>query len=78
MKQEIRDNELEDVVGGAVCVSESMKRISFTTLGEGYPLKCSYKEASEAVATLFAQNSSMSEAEFDQFVKKTFQNKGWI
>ncbi len=78
MKQEINENEIDQVVGGAVCISEAKNRISFSTLGEGYPLKCTYKEANSLVISLFGQHSDMSEKEFDQFVKQTFQNKGWI
>ena len=78
MRQEISENEINDVVGGAVCISEKRKRISFSTLGEGYPLKCSYRDANTYVATLFAQHPEMGEQEFDEFVKQAFQNKGWI
>ena len=78
MKQEINENEIDQVVGGAVCLSEKRKRISFSTLGEGYDLKCSYRDANVYVATLFAQHPEMGEQEFDEFVKNAFMSKGWI
>jgi hypothetical protein len=78
MKQMINENDLNQVVGGTVCLSEAKNRISFTTLGEGYAIKCGFKEARSLLSQLFAANADMTEAEFDQYVKSTFQAKGWI
>ncbi len=77
MREQINENALEEVVGGTVNLSEAANKIGFTTLHEGYTLKCSYKEAKKLVSQLFAAND-LSEAAFDKLVKKEFQARGWI
>lgn len=77
MREQITDLDLEEVVGGTVNLSEKANKIGFTTLHEGYVLKCTYKEAKKLVSSLFA-NNDLSESEFDKLVKKEFQSRGWI
>jgi len=78
MREEINDKDLEVVAGGAVLLSEKRNRINFSTLGEGYTLKIPYSQANDEVVKLYVQSSGMNENEFDLYVKKFFQNKGWI
>jgi len=78
MREAINDKDLEVVAGGAVLLSEKRNRISFSTLREGYDLKIPFAEANSTVISLYAQNYSMSEGEFDAFVKQYFKSKGWI
>lgn len=77
MREQINDLDLGEVVGGTVNLSEKANKIGFTTLHEGYVLKCSYKDAKKLVSQLFAANE-LSESAFDQLVKKEFQSRGWI
>ena len=77
MREIIPDNEISEVVGGVVNLSEAANKIGFTTLHEGYVLKCSYKEAKTLVSLLYAQNE-LSESGFDNLVKKEFMSRGWI
>ena len=78
MRKELIDNELEEVVGGTVNLSEKKNKIGFSTLGEGYTLKCSFKEARNLVATMFAANTDATEREFDTLVRDAFASRGWI
>lgn len=77
MREQINDVNLEEVVGGTVNLSQAANKIGFTTLHEGYVLKCTYQEAKKLVSRLFAENE-LSESAFDQLVKKEFQARGWI
>ena len=77
MKQELHDIELDEVVGGSVNLSEAANKIGFTTLHEGYLLKCTYKQAKGLLSSLYASND-LSEGEFDRLVKREFQSRGWI
>ena len=78
MRQEINDNQLDEIVGGTTCLSESQNRISFTTLNTGYPLKCDFKTARSFLVGLFAEYPDMTEEEFDRFARKEFRAKGYI
>ena len=78
MRQEISDNQLDTIVGGTTCLSESQNRISFTTLGCGYELKCDFKTARTFLVGLFAEYPDMTEKEFDTFARKQFRAKGYI
>lgn len=77
MKQELSDIELNEVVGGTVNLSEKANKIGFTTLGEGYVLKCTFKQAKGLLSSLYASND-LSEGEFDRLVKREFKSRGWI
>ena len=79
MKKEINDNELENVVGGTVIISNDYHNVGFSTLGEMYDLKnCTYKQARDFVDDLKAENSKLTDAEFDALAKQKLQAKGWI
>lgn len=78
MRQEINDLDLDKVSGGSVNLSEKKNKIGFDTLGEGYTLKCTYKEARSLVSSLFAANQDMTEKDFDILVRNQFKAKGWI
>ena len=78
MKQEINENQLDEIVGGTVCLSEAANRISFTTLRSGSALKCDFKTARNYLTQLFANNPDMTEEEFDKFARKQFKAKGYI
>jgi len=77
MREEIKDFELDEVVGGVVNLSQAANKIGFTTLHEGYVLKCSYQDAKKLVSKLFAENE-LSESAFDKLVKDEFLKRGWI
>ncbi len=78
MRQELNDNQIDEVVGGTTCLSETANRISFTTMGIGYDLKCDFATARSFLIGLFAQYPDMKEEEFDRFARKQFRAKGYI
>lgn len=80
MRHEITENEMDQVVGGVVCISESRMLIKFTDLNcETYPLKCTYNQANILALTLYEQyGSSTTAQEFENIVKQEFINHGWI
>ena len=78
MAHQLSDQELDDVVGGSVNLSEKKNKIGFDTIGEVYTLKCTFTEARTLVAKLFAENQDMTEQEFDIFVRDQFRDNKWI
>lgn len=79
MREQINENILEDVVGGTVIISKDHMVVGFSTTQEKYNLKnCEYRQVRNLVEDLKDANPSMGNAEFDAFIKKTLQSKGWI
>jgi len=78
MRAQIDEMDLDLVTGGTVKLSESKNKIGFTTLGEAYPIKCTFAQARDLVVKLFALNPDLKEREFDQLVKDAFTDNGWI
>jgi len=78
VSHQLSDQDLENVVGGSVNLSEKKNKIGFDTIGEGYTLKCTFKEAKTLVISLFAAHSDMGEREFDIFVRDEFRSRNWI
>jgi len=78
MRTEVNENDLELVAGGTVVVSD-MGKVGFTTIGRKYKLQnVGWREARNYAEELHDSHSSMSNAEFDQFVLNEFARKGWI
>ena len=77
MRQELNDQDMNEVVGGTVNLSEAANKIGFTTLHEGYTLKCIFDEAKKLVSKLYAEND-LSESAFDKLVKQEFSDRHWI
>lgn len=78
MKKELNANELEQVSGGTVRINDRMQ-IGFSTLNEAYTLKnCTFREARDFAEDLLAANQTMSNSEFDAFVKQQLIDKGWL
>lgn len=78
MAQLLNDQELEDVVGGSVNLSQKKNKIGFDTIGEVYTLKCTYQVARAAVTKAFAEHQDMTETEFDTYVRDLFKDNKWI
>lgn len=81
MRQEIKETELEEVVGGTVKISESRMKIKFTEIcgSTSFQLKnCTFSEATVLAATLYGQYASKSAAEYETACKAAFEAKGWI
>lgn len=80
MKQQINENELEQVVGGTIKISESRMQIKFTEISgsQAYNLKCSFSDATVLVAQMYAQYAGKPAAEYEKACKAAFQAKGWI
>ena len=80
MRQAINDQELEEVVGGTVKISETRGQIKFTEISgsKAYNLKCSFSDAMVLSAQMYAQYASASAAEYETACKAAFEAKGWI
>ena len=79
MREQINDQEMENVVGGTVIISKDYNNIGFSTTREKFDLKnCTFKQARNSVDDLLEEHPEMSNAEFDNFVKNAFKAKGWI
>ena len=79
MREQINDQEMENVVGGTVIISKDYNNIGFSTTREKFDLKnCTFKQARNYVDDLLEEHPEMSNAEFDNFVKNAFKAKGWI
>lgn len=79
MKQELNEQELENVVGGTVIISQDYMVISYTTIGKKKQLRnCSYRQARDYVDDLFDQNPGLSGQEFDQLCYDKMKAKGWV
>ena len=77
MREMINNEDLIQIAGGRVNLSRSKNKIGFTTLGEGYVLKCSFADARDLLTGLFAQYDT-TEEKFDRIVKDEFKSRGWI
>lgn len=80
MRKELNEQELDQVVGGTVKISESRKAIKFTEItgSTSYSLKCSFSEATILAAQLYAQYAGKSAREYETACKAAFEDKGWI
>ena len=79
MRTEIKDNQLDNVVGGTVIISKDYNVIGFTTLGEKFNLVgVDARTARNFVEELLDANRDMTNAAFDAFCKEQLQAKGWI
>lgn len=78
MGHQLTDQDLENVVGGSVNLSEKKNKIGFDTIGEAYTLKCTFKEAKTLVLTMFADYPDLSERDFDIKVRDEFRDRKWI
>lgn len=79
MRQELNDNEMNNVVGGTVIISYDYMKIGFDTLKEMYDLKnCTYFEATAFRDELIINHKQMTNQAFDEYCKAQFQAKGWI
>ena len=79
MREQLNEQDIENVVGGTVVISKDKMAVGFSTTKEKYSLKnCTYKQARNLVDDLLDDNPNLSNAEFDQLAKKTLQSKGWI
>lgn len=78
MREQINNEELEQVVGGIVRVNGNRKRVGFTTLGEAYDYKCSYSEALGLAADMYEQYKNGSQATYETAVKNEMRHRGWI
>ena len=79
MKIAINENDLDQVVGGTVCISESRMQIKFTALGaERYNLKCTFNQANILALTMYEEYKDKSAVEYEEAVKAALQAKGWI
>lgn len=79
MRHELKEEQLEQVVGGTVEFSGSKMRIGFTTLGEGYNVvNCSSSDAMDLVMTMYLTYKSQGDLVNEQKTKEAFMAKGWL
>jgi len=79
MRKELSDIDVEQAVGGTVVISKDFMKIGFSTLGVRKKLKnCTFRDARNKVDDLYEANPGLSDQEFDQLVKDSFEQLGWI
>lgn len=79
MREQLNEQDIENVVGGTVIISKDNMVVGFSTTKEKFNLKnCTYKQARNLVDDLLDENPTLGNAAFDKLVKQTFQSKGWI
>ena len=80
MKKELNENELDQVVGGTIKISESRGQIKFTEIcgSKAFKLTCSFSDATVLAAQMYAQYAGQSAAQYETATKAAFEAKGWI
>ena len=79
MREQINENELNEVVGGTVVISRDKMRVAFTSTRERFNLmNVDFKTARNLADELWENNTTLGDAEFDALVKSEFQARGWI
>ena len=79
MRNELNNDELDQVVGGTVCISESRMLIMFTDLGATrYKLKCSFNQANMLALSMYEDYKDKSSVEYEEACKAAFIEKGYI
>ncbi len=79
MKEQINEQDIEQVTGGTVVFNKRWGNVSFSTTGDKYTLKnCSVDDAWSLVERLRETHRNLSEEEFDNLIRTTFEGKGWI
>lgn len=79
MRQELNDNQMEQVVGGTVRFSGSVMKIAFTVRGEQFDVKnCEDWEAMALISQLYGQYKTEGNRVFETKTKEAFEARGWI
>lgn len=79
MREQIDEQNLEQVVGGEVIINGNRMNVAFSTLKKAFRLKnCTYTDAMYVAMSLYEQNKDLSPQEYDTLVMNTFSDKGWI
>jgi hypothetical protein len=79
MRTKLDENVLENVTGGTVVISYDKMMVGFRGIGEKYKLvNCTYEQARNLAESLWMQNQSLGDADFDRLVRDTYRNNGWI
>lgn len=79
MNELLTDDMLEDITGGTVVFSVDHNAVGFTSSGEMYSLvNVSAYDARSLAESFKTEKNSMSNAEFDKFIKAEFQSRGWL
>ncbi len=78
MREQITNQDLEQVVGGIVRVNGNRSRVGFTTIGEAYDYSCSYGDALGLAAEMYEQFKDSSQEEYEIAVRDEMMSRGWI
>lgn len=77
MRRELKDGQMEQVVGGTVKFNGNT--VQFTVLGEQYDVQdCDSDEANMLIVQLYAQYKYDGNRVFETKVKEAFEDNGWI
>lgn len=74
----MNDIEVEEVTGGTVVLSAPMGIVGFNTLKQIFTIKGDVKEMRNTLLDLYDANEGMNEHDFDELVRDTYKEKGWI
>lgn len=80
MKRELNGNELDEVTGGSVILSQSMGMVRFSSLKRTKKLNpdVDFKTVRNTLLDLYDENENLTEEEFDTLVMNTFESLGYI
>ena len=78
MKKELMDFEVEEVVGGTICLAASIGIVGFSQLGETYNMTGDPTEMRNLLFALEDANQHMNALEFDTLVRNEFMARGWL
>ena len=81
MRQELFDDDLEQVSGGTVFLSKAKMMVGFEATGEKFKLKnCTYKDAWLLIDAMHDQytNAGKTGSEYEIAVRDAMKAKGWI
>ena len=79
MKQELNEQDLQQVIGGTVLLNTSKMKIGFSVIGGGYRLKnCEDYQVMGLVSQLYGQYKTQGDQAYETAVKQALEERGWI
>lgn len=79
MRTELNDFQTENVTGGTVVISYDKMMVGFRGIHEKYNLiNCTYFEARDLAESLWLQNQTLGDEDFDRLVRDAYKDNGWL
>lgn len=79
MRQELNEQEMDQVIGGTVILNTSRMRIGFTVLQKAFDvINCSDDDARDLVNLLYKQHKMEGDRALETATLEAFRQNGWI